>query len=127
MVGQECKRAMYTCVICASIPTLLLWMLADGMSKNPVGARLWFVAALVGISVGFASGLLTCVFVLALARDLRAEGTNQPDTAGATIANNQRGFKAVRWLFGVTLALLGVILSLAWCLDPIAVAMSRKY
>ena len=123
MAWRECKGVVVACVACAGISTCCLWTFADGLSKDPVGPPLWIVGALVGIAVGAVAGLLACVLARPKgARELLAE----PDPDGARIAD-EREVRVLRYLLGITLALLGAVICSVFLLDAIANAMPWRW
>jgi hypothetical protein len=117
MAWRECKRVVITCVACASIPTFCLATLGDGLSKETIGPPFWIASALVGIAVGAVAGSLACVLVRP------KSGLKSTDAE----AVDKREVTILRYVLGITLAVIGAGVSLFLVLDAIAAAMPWRF
>lgn len=113
---------LIACMACGGIPTCCLWTVADVMSKDSIGPSFWIVGGLVGMGIGIASGLLGCL--LATRRAMRELLIDEPaELVGAKVVDEGRAVRALRYLIGVPLALLGAGIGFFWFLDTVHKAM----
>jgi hypothetical protein len=122
MAWRECTGVVVVCSCCAGTPTCCLWTFADAMSKEGVGPPFWIVGALIGVGIGFASGVLGCV--LARNRVTREILVDDPaEMVGAKVTDEAQAVRALRYLIGVPLALLGTAIGFFWLGEIVHKAM----
>jgi hypothetical protein len=121
MALREARGFFLSCIACATIPTCCLWTAADALSKDSVGPLFWVVGGLVEIAIGVVAAALGCV--LAWFKGTREAVDGMLDPIGAKIVDERRATNGLRYLIGMTLALLGVAFGFFRLLDVVHKAM----
>lgn len=124
MAWREYTGVVVVCSCCAGIPTCCLWTSADLMSKQEegIGLPFWIVGTLIGAGIGFASGVLGCV--LARNQVTREILVDDPaEMVGAKVTDETQAVRALRYLIGIPLALLGTVIGFYWLIEAVQKAM----
>ena len=123
MVWRDCKGPVVTCIACAGVLTFCLSTFGDQFAQDPGGPLFWIVSAVVGMAVGALAGLLACV--LARSKEGR-QLLPEPDLDSAKIAD-EREVRVLRYLLGISLSVVGVVITLVFVLEAIRSTMPSRF
>ncbi len=123
MALRDCRGVLIACMAWAGIPTFCLSTFGDMLAQDPGGPLFWIVSAVVGMAVGALAGLLACV--LARPKEVR-QLLPEPDLDSAKIAD-EREVRVLRYLLGISLSVVGVVITLALVLETIRDSLPRWF